>query len=108
MATQNAMPIAVPVIVPILVPNTLRDAAIRSDWPAWAQAWQQIDRTECAALLHSIDMKIAMKSTATLTLCGERSAQTYQASHHGLKNRVLQTIRSYFGPQPLSHILSKL
>ena len=108
MATQNAMPIAVPVIVPILVPNTLRDAAIRSDWPAWAQAWQQIDSTECAALLHSIDMKIAMKSTATLTLCGERSAQTYQASHHGLKTRVLQTIRGYFGPQPLSHILSKL
>ena len=104
MATQNATSITVPVIVPILVPNTLRDAVIRSDWPAWAQAWQQIDSTECAALLQAI----AMKSNATLTLCGERSAQTYQARHNGLKNRVLQTIRGYFGPQPASHILSKL
>ena len=106
MATQNAtsITVTVPVIVPILVPNTLRDAVIRSDWPAWAQAWQQIDSTECAALLQAI----AMKSNATLTLCGERSAQTYQARHNGLKNRVLQTIRGYFGPQPASHILSKL
>ena len=96
----------------VTVPNTLRDAAIQGNWPAWAQAWQQIDSTECAALLQTIDMKAGSKtdpkSTATLTLCGERSAQTYQAGHYRLKNRVLQTIRGYFGPQPSSHILKKL
>ena len=96
----------------VTLPDTLRDAAVRQDWPAWAQAWQQIDRTECAALLQTIDMKADSKtdpkSTATLTLCGERSAQTYQAGHNGLKSRFLQIIRGYFGPQPLSHILSQL
>ena len=104
MAPQNAvLPTASPTVA-----NTLRDAAIQGDWPAWAQAWQQIDRTECAALLHAIDMKTALKSNATLTLCGERSTQTYQAGRHRLKSRVLQTIRGYFYPQPSSHILGKL
>ncbi len=96
----------------ITVPNGLRDAAIQGNWPAWAQAWQQIDSTECAALLQSIDMKASMKigptSSATLTLCGERSAQTYRTGQTGLANRFLRQIRGYFGPEPSSIMLSKL
>ena len=96
----------------VTVPNTLRDAAIQGDWPAWAQAWQQIDSNECAALLQAIDMKADMKtgpaSNATLTLCGERSAQTYQAGQNGLTNRFLQRIKGYFVLQPVSSVLSQL
>ena len=101
-----------PVTAPVTVPNALRDAAILGDWPAWTQAWQQIDSTECAALLQAIDMKADMKtgptSSATLTLCGERSAQTFQAGQNGLTNRFLRQIKSYFGLQPSSTVLSQL
>ena len=99
----------------ITVPNALRDAAIQGDWPAWAQAWQQIDSNECAALLQAIDTKAGMKTgskgSATLTLCGERSAQTYEAWPKGqnrLKTRIFRQIKGYFGPQPPSSVLKKL
>lgn len=96
----------------ITVPTALRDAVIQGDWLAWAQAWQQIDSTECAALLRAVDMKPDMKtgpsSSATLTLCGERTAQTYQAGQTGLKTRFLRRVRGYFGPQPSSNMLSQL
>ena len=111
-ATQKAMPLTSPLTAPVTVPNALRDAAIQGDWPAWAQAWQQIDRTECAALLQTIDMKADSKtdpkSTATLTLCGECSAQTYQSVQSGLKNRFFQAVRGHFGRFPTSHIVSTL
>jgi hypothetical protein len=96
----------------ITVPNALRDAAIQDDWAAWAQAWQQIDGNECAALLQAIDMKASMKtgptSSATLTLCGERSAQTWQTGQNGLAARFSRSIRGYFSPQPSSTVLSQL
>ena len=96
----------------ITVPNTLRDAAVLGDWTAWAQAWQQIDSTECAALLQTIDRQVDMTADpahiATLTLCGERSAQTYQSVQNGLTHRVFRKIRGYFGLQPLSTVLSQL
>ncbi len=96
----------------VTVPNALRDAAIQGDWPAWAEAWQQIDSTECAALLQAIDMKADMKTgptgSATLTLCGERSAQTYQAGQNRFKTRFLRQIRRYFSPLPPSTVLKQL
>ena len=96
----------------VTVPNALRDAAILGDWTAWAHAWQQIDSTECAALLQTIDRKADVTAdpthSAKLTLCGERSAQTYQAGQNGLTHRFLRQIRGYFGLQPSSTVLSKL
>ena len=55
------------------VVNTLRDAALNEDWAAWAQAWQVLDAHECAALLASLKQG----HSAQLTLCGERSAQSF-------------------------------
>ncbi len=98
----------------ITVPNTLRDAAMQGDWPAWVQGWQQIDSNECAALLQVIDLKTASQSTATLTLCGQRSAQTWQRgqsgqiSQIGLKNWLIQALRGKIGTLPTSHIISLL
>ena len=94
----------------VIVPNTLRDAAVGGDWAGWARAWQKIDSTECAALLQAVESK---KDT-TLTLCGERSAQTWQAlqkghkSQSGLKTRFLQAVRGHFGTLPTSYIISLL
>ncbi len=101
----------------ITMPNTLRDAAIQGDWPAWVQGWQQIDSNECAALLQVIDQKTASQNTATLTLCGQRSAQTWQRgqsgqisqiSQIGLKNWLIQALRGKIGTLPTSHIISLL
>ena len=99
----------------ITVPNTLRDAAIQGDWATWALAWQQIDSTECAALLQAVDTKAGMKtgpkSRATLTLCGERSAQTYEAypqGYAGLAGQIFGGVRSFFGTKPSSTVLKQL
>lgn len=59
--------------------DSLRDAAAQGDWPAWAVAWQQVDAMECARLLADLDAG----KPATLTLCGERSAQTFTGAGGG-------------------------
>ncbi|MGH6625528.1 MAG: phosphoglycerate mutase, partial [Burkholderiaceae bacterium] len=83
-----------------VVPHTLREAALRENWPAWAQAWQQLDATEVARLLAALDQQGA----ARLTLCGERSACTYEARPQSLWRR----ISSSWGGKPLSFILQQL
>ncbi|MES2483352.1 MAG: phosphoglycerate mutase [Pseudomonadota bacterium] len=58
-----------------LIAAGLQGAALREDWPAWADAWRAIDANECARL----DEHLGRTGQATLTLCGERSAQTFEA-----------------------------
>jgi hypothetical protein len=67
-----------------VMPLTLREAALREDWLAWAQAWQQIDANDCAALLAALDQT----GHATLTLASERSAQTFEAMPRNLLTRL--------------------
>ena len=62
------------------MPQHLSPAALRADWPAWAQAWQQLDATACADLLAHLQQH----GQGTLTLCGERSAQRFEAKPRGL------------------------
>jgi hypothetical protein len=57
------------------MPHYLRDAALRGDWAAWADAWRLLDKGECLRLLGELDSG----HKVTLTLCGERSAQTFQS-----------------------------
>ena len=98
--------------VPITVPNALRDAATLGDWSAWAQAWRQIDSTECVALLQASQLKSDAnapdKNRARLTLCGERSAQTFLSPQNGPLNRILQIFRGHFRHLPTSYIVSML
>lgn len=98
--------------------NTLRDAAMNGDWAAWAQAWQQIDTNECAALLAAT----ASKQNVTLTLCGERSAQIYgdlsgfdNSYHKSSKNSlkidqigVFARFKNFLSPQLSNNIISLL
>ncbi|MDB5870971.1 MAG: hypothetical protein JWQ07_413, partial [Ramlibacter sp.] len=58
------------------VATTLRDAALRADWRAWAAAWQALDSSECAHLVQ----EQSHGQPVILTLCGERSAQTWASS----------------------------
>jgi hypothetical protein len=88
----------------IVVPHGLRDAAIRDDWSAWAQAWQAIDADECQALLDSM----ARGEPARLTLCGERSAWTWTSGQPGLRQRLQGLLPRFFGRKPFTELLKQL
>ncbi len=58
------------------MPDALRHSALRGDVTAWQQAWQQLDATALADLLaHFKDT-----GQATLSLCSEHTAHTYEAA----------------------------
>jgi hypothetical protein len=76
----GALPPAVGAPPPGLqITHSLRDAALLEDWRAWAAAWQQLDAKECTHLLGELDRG----QSVALTLCGERSAQTWRADAAG-------------------------
>jgi hypothetical protein len=89
--------------VALSMPRSLAEAALHDDWTAWSQVWQQLDATECAALLAALAQP-GPPERAMLTLCGERSAQTWAAAPRGLWTRAT----SIFGRKPLSNILDQL
>lgn len=68
----------------LLVADALREPALAGDWAAWQRAWQQLDETECARLLEAA----GRGETVTLTLCGDRSAQSWSGSSGGLLRRL--------------------
>jgi len=65
---------------------SLRETALRSDWHAWAEAWQVLD-------------KKLMQATQ-LTLCGERHAVTYAINH---SPTIRQRITSLMSAIPSIH-----
>ena len=78
----------------------LQDAALRGDWPAWAQAWQTLDTTALAALHQQATQGHGVR----LTLCGERGALTWQQAPRSL----LQKIMSIFRPQRFADVREQL
>ncbi|MBP6404590.1 MAG: phosphoglycerate mutase [Ramlibacter sp.] len=82
------------------VPHYLRDAALRADWAAWADAWRLLDTGECARLLGELDAG----RTVRLTLCGERSAQTFES----LPKSLFRQLSSRLARTPLSTWLDPL
>lgn len=88
-----------------LVVTHLRAAALQEDWAAWAKAWQALDATECVALLGALDQNIQSRPTAiTLTLCGERHAQSF----HAQPQSILKRFMTIFDAPPVSSILEQL
>ena len=59
----------------IQVPDALRASALRGDVQAWQQAWQTLDATVLAEVLDHLKTN----GQATLSLCSENAAHTYQA-----------------------------
>ncbi len=58
------------------VTDALRHSALRGDVQAWRQAWQTLDATAMADLLNHYQAT----GQATLSLCSEHAAQTYEAA----------------------------
>ena len=56
------------------VNNVLRSSLLFDDWASWRDAWLQLDATVLAALNQAAKQGDAV----TLTLCGERNAQTWR------------------------------
>jgi hypothetical protein len=84
----------------IVQPMALRDAAVREDWSAWAQAWQALD---AGAVTHALQ-RLQQGESVTLTLCGERSAQRFEVRPIQLTRRIANLFRR----QSAQHILSEL
>ena len=82
------------------ITHYLRDAALLEDWRGWAAAWQQLDSRECARLSKALDGGEAV----SLTLCGERNAQTWAGGDTGMFGRV----GSLFGRKSASALLQNL
>jgi hypothetical protein len=77
------------------VPRSLADAALKEDWPAWVTAWQQLDATLCADLLKALQAG----EPVTLTLCGERSALTYEVRSKSTLERIKTSFKGILGLQ---------
>jgi hypothetical protein len=69
----------------ISAPRSLAQAVFKEDWAAYAQAWHALDADELAKLL----ARQRAGETVRLTLCGERSAQTFESRRASLWSRVL-------------------
>ena len=84
---------------PVVI-GSLKPLALAENWPAWAQAWQEIDATHLPALL----AQASRGEPVQLTLCGERSSQTWITQ----PQPVWQKLKRLFGARPLSESFEKL
>lgn len=71
---------------PLIQPDALRGPALHDDARAWAAAWAQIDAQACADLRRELERGQPVR----LTLCSERSAQTYEPRPRSLWARLTQ------------------
>jgi len=90
-ATQTAAP---------HIAAELRSPALAEDWPTWISAWQQLD----ASLIRDLLAAHAHGESLTLTLCGERHAQTWLTQPLSL----LQKLKAQFATQPTHQLLKNL
>lgn len=86
------------------MPDTLRQAALRTDWPAWQQAWAQLDATDIKSLLESARHGKAV----TLTLCGERCAQTWVNAPRSTGASIARLFKNLLGTAPAWKALEPL
>lgn len=84
---------------PTSVPD-LASSARQEDWQAWGQAWRAIDAAHCAPLLASL----RAGQDAVLTLCGERSLQTW----HRAPRSALSRLSSLWRKPQLADVLGAL
>ena len=68
----------------VVIDDTLREPLLADDWAAWADAWHALD----AGPLMRLRDAVSQGRQSTLTLCGERSAQRYEALPQSLLQRV--------------------
>jgi hypothetical protein len=82
---------------PPAMPQSLRLAALRADWAAWQQAWDLLDTSHFQPLL----LRARQGEQISLTLCGERNAQTWHNTRaRGALARTGQFLSGLRGPTP--------
>ena len=84
---------------PVVV-NELRAAALAENWAAWSQAWEQLDAT----LIQSLLEHAQSDKPVQITLCGERTCQSWQQQ----KRSLWQKITTHFAAKPLLELLETL
>lgn len=78
-------------------PDGLRQAALRGDWAAWRTAWLALDAGEIAPALQ----RVRAGQSVMLTLCGERSAQTWATpAPSGLSQKIGRLFNALRGTTP--------
>ncbi|MES2889062.1 MAG: hypothetical protein V4739_13780 [Pseudomonadota bacterium] len=90
----------VPAQPPVRVLDTLRAPALEQDWAAWTRAWEALDQGPLAELGNAVDL--------TLTLCGERSSQSWLAPAASPWPRWVSAWRRPWRSPPLSSLLGTL
>jgi hypothetical protein len=86
------------------MPDTLRQAALRADWPAWQAAWAALDATAIPPLLHAA----RRGEPVTLILCGERSAQRWVNAPRSATARLGRLFKNLRAPAPAWKVLETL
>ena len=94
------LPAPLPAATPPEMPTLLRDAAVREDWRAWAQAWTALDAGPVADLLRRAEGGTPVQ----LTLCGDRNALGFHTAPRSLTQR----IHNLFRPQRFMDLREKL
>ncbi len=84
----------------LMVEPRLCAPLLQQDAAGWAAAWQAIDSDVCFRLLQGLNGQIDVR----LTLCGDRSAQTWHSAPRSFFSR----ISSFFGRKPSSNLLEQL
>ncbi len=85
---------------PSFLVDGLRQAALRQDWAAWQQAWQQAEAGPIAQLL----AHVRAGGQATLTLCGEAQALHFKRARSAL----MQRFQSLFKPKTFNSLRNQL
>jgi len=93
-----------PLLAAPAMPGTLRQAALRADWPTWQQAWADLDAGEIKALLEAA----RRGEPVTLTLCGERSAKTWVNAPRGAGVRIGRLLKNLLTREPAWKTLEPL
>ena len=91
---------ALPRIDTITTADSLRDAALRGDWAAWAQAWADTDAQACRRLLESLPAE----PDSRLVLCGERGSLSFAPARDSL----WQQLRRRWAPTHLPALRDRL
>lgn len=86
--------------VDLVVAGGLREPSLGSDWTNWAEAWRALDVGEVQQALRHIQHG----EKVTLTLCGERFAQTFEPQ----SQRLLARLGKRLSPPPVAPVLEAL
>lgn len=88
----------------LVVPQTLRTAALQGHWTGWQQAWQTLDAEVLPAWLDLARSNQPLR----ITLCGDRSSQSFDLTARSAWQGMRQKISSFFAPLRLTELLKQL